>query len=53
MSTAVKRARQEDGGAVLVRRPAPQELQPVRTYRRRRTLELALTVAVPLLLILL
>lgn len=52
MSTAVKGAPRE-GGAVLVRRPGPQELHPVRTHRRRRTLELALAVAVPLVLVLL
>ncbi|XUL90927.1 ABC transporter permease [Streptomyces galilaeus] len=38
--------------SVLVRRPGPQELHPVRTHRRRRTLELSLAVAVPLALIL-
>ncbi|WP_020136699.1 ABC transporter permease [Streptomyces sp. 351MFTsu5.1] len=39
--------------SVLVRRPGPEELHPVRTHRRRRALELALATAVPLLLILL
>ncbi|MFF1450554.1 ABC transporter permease [Streptomyces sp. NPDC058274] len=41
------------GESVLVRRPGPQELNPVRTHRRRRTLELALAIAVPLALVLL
>lgn len=49
MSTAVKAPK--DG--LLVRRPGPQELHPVRTHRRRRTLELALAVTVPVVLILL
>ncbi|MEJ8650484.1 ABC transporter permease [Streptomyces sp. MS1.AVA.3] len=49
---------QEDGrpapaGRLLVRRPGPQELRPRRTHRRRRTLEVSLAVAVPLLLVLL
>lgn len=39
--------------AVLVRRPGPQELSPLRAHRRRRVLELALAVAVPLALVLL
>ncbi len=51
MSTALKPAQDEE--RVLVRRPGPQELHPVRTHRRRRTLEIALAVAVPLLLVLL
>ncbi|MHB6909588.1 ABC transporter permease [Streptomyces sp. DB-54] len=38
---------------LLVRRPGPQELQPERAHRRRRTLEISLAVAVPLLLVLL
>ncbi|MGW3010312.1 ABC transporter permease [Streptomyces sp. NPDC001219] len=38
---------------LLVRRPGPRELRPARTHRRRRTLELSLAVAVPLLLVLL
>ncbi|REK89835.1 ABC transporter permease [Streptomyces inhibens] len=38
---------------LLVRRPGPQELRPERTHRRRRTLEISLAVAVPLLLVLL
>ncbi|MEU1333427.1 ABC transporter permease [Streptomyces sp. NPDC005865] len=38
---------------VLVRRPGPQELHPVRTHRRRRALELSLAVGVPVALILL
>ncbi|MFB7499576.1 ABC transporter permease [Streptomyces sp. NPDC056161] len=42
-----------DREAVLVRRPGARELQPVRAHRRRRTLELSLAVAVPLLLVLL
>ncbi|WP_406219913.1 ABC transporter permease [Streptomyces decoyicus] len=40
-------------GRLLVRRPGPQELRPRRTHRRRRTLEISLAVAVPLLLVLL
>lgn len=51
MSTVVKSAGGDE--QVLVRRPGPQELHPVRTHRRRRTLEIALAVAVPLLLVLL
>lgn len=51
MSTAVKSVKPEE--QVLVRRPGPQELHPARTHRRRRTLEVALAVAVPLLLVLL
>lgn len=51
MSTAVKSTTVEE--QVLVRRPGPQELHPARTHRRRRTLEIALAVAVPLLLVLL
>lgn len=51
MSTAVKSTTVEE--QVLVRRPGPRELHPVRTHRRRRTLEIALAVAVPLLLVLL
>ncbi|MFF7794136.1 ABC transporter permease subunit [Streptomyces sp. NPDC007991] len=39
--------------SVLVRRPGPGELRPVRTHRRRRALELSLAAAVPLLLVLL
>jgi sulfonate transport system permease protein len=42
-----------DRTSVLVRRPGPQELHPVRTHRRRRALELTLAVTVPLLLVLL
>ncbi|MEV0257537.1 ABC transporter permease [Streptomyces sp. NPDC050732] len=38
---------------LLVRRPGPQELHPVRTHRRRRALELSLAVGVPAALILL
>lgn len=38
---------------LLVRRPGPRELRPERTHRRRRTLEISLAVAVPLLLVLL
>jgi sulfonate transport system permease protein len=38
--------------SLLVRRPGPHELRPVRTHRRRRTLELSLAVAVPVVLIL-
>ncbi|MFI1018427.1 ABC transporter permease [Streptomyces sp. NPDC020965] len=37
---------------LLVRRPGPRELRPVRTHRRRRALELSLAVAVPLALVL-
>ena len=33
---------------VLVRRPGPQELHPVRTHRRRRALEVSLATAVPM-----
>ncbi|MEU1432517.1 ABC transporter permease [Streptomyces sp. NPDC005786] len=51
MSTAAKSTTVEE--QVLVRRPGPRELHPVRTHRRRRTLEIALAVAVPLLLVLL
>ncbi|WP_399929334.1 ABC transporter permease [Streptomyces kanamyceticus] len=43
--------RDEEG--VLVRRPGPHELRPVRTHRRRRALELALAAGVPLALVLL
>jgi sulfonate transport system permease protein len=43
----------ETGGSLLVRRPGPRELHPVRTHRRRRALELSLAAAVPLLLVLL
>ncbi|MFC3575721.1 ABC transporter permease [Streptomyces yaanensis] len=43
----------ETGESVVVRRPGPRELDPVRTYRRRRALELSLAVTVPLLLVLL
>ncbi|MFF1377274.1 ABC transporter permease [Streptomyces sp. NPDC058308] len=38
---------------VLVRRPGPQELHPVRAHRRRRALELSLAAGVPVALILL
>ncbi|MDI3385892.1 ABC transporter permease [Streptomyces sp. B-S-A8] len=38
---------------LLVREPGPQELDPVRTHRRRRTLELSLAAAVPVALLLL
>ncbi|MEU6121460.1 ABC transporter permease [Streptomyces sp. NPDC047123] len=38
---------------LLVRKPGPQELHPVRTHRRRRALELSLAVGVPLALVLL
>ncbi|WP_328679192.1 ABC transporter permease [Streptomyces sp. NBC_00343] len=38
--------------SVLVRRPGPHELDPLRTHRRRRALELTLAAAVPLALIL-
>ena len=38
---------------LLVRRPGPRELHPERTHRSRRTLELSLAVAVPLVLVLL
>ncbi|MFJ9247922.1 ABC transporter permease [Streptomyces sp. NPDC101776] len=38
--------------SVLVRRPGPHELRPVRTHRRRRALELTLAAAVPMALIL-
>ncbi|NGN69094.1 ABC transporter permease [Streptomyces sp. A7024] len=37
----------------LLRRPGPQELHPVRTHRRRRTLEISLAIAVPVVLVLL
>ncbi|MCX4813724.1 ABC transporter permease [Streptomyces sp. NBC_01239] len=47
--TTVAPDRQE---SVLVRRPGPHELHPVRAHRRRRALELALAVAVPLALVL-
>ncbi|WP_033282051.1 ABC transporter permease [Streptomyces sp. NRRL F-525] len=47
--TTVAPDRQE---SVLVRRPGPHELHPVRTHRRRRALELTLAVTVPLALIL-
>ena len=47
--TTVAPDRQE---SVLVRRPGPHELHPVRTHRRRRTLELTLAVTVPLTLVL-
>ncbi|MFH8561008.1 ABC transporter permease [Streptomyces sp. NPDC017988] len=51
----VERAEQEgrDEEGVLVRRPGPHELRPVRTHRRRRALELALAAGVPLALVLL
>jgi sulfonate transport system permease protein len=51
----VERAEQQgrDEEGVLVRRPGPHELRPVRTHRRRRALELALAVGVPLALVLL
>ncbi|MEV0744724.1 ABC transporter permease [Streptomyces sp. NBC_01220] len=52
MSTVLK-STTAPGEQLLVRRPGPQELHPVRTHRRRRTLEIALAVAVPLLLVLL
>ncbi|MGW1228046.1 ABC transporter permease [Streptomyces sp. NPDC001515] len=51
MSTTVKPA--AAGEQLLVRRPGPRELHPVRAHRRRRTLEVALAVAVPLVLVLL
>ncbi|MER7175093.1 ABC transporter permease [Streptomyces mesophilus] len=38
---------------ILVRKPGPQELQPARTHRRRRTLEISLAFAVPVTLVLL
>ncbi|MFD4877290.1 ABC transporter permease [Streptomyces sp. NPDC058420] len=38
--------------SVLVRRPGPHELHPVRTHRHRRALELTLAVAVPAALVL-
>ncbi|MFG2377965.1 ABC transporter permease [Streptomyces sp. NPDC048504] len=47
--TTVVPDRQE---SVLVRRPGPHELNPLRTHRHRRALELTLAVAVPLALIL-
>ncbi|MFF5298396.1 ABC transporter permease [Streptomyces sp. NPDC013161] len=47
--TTVAPDRQE---SVLVRRPGPHELHPVRTHRRRRALELTLAVTVPLTLLL-
>ncbi|WP_405863275.1 ABC transporter permease [Streptomyces sp. NBC_01515] len=47
--TTVAPDRQE---SVLVRRPGPHELNPLRTHRRRRALELTLAAAVPLALIL-
>ncbi|MEV5123079.1 ABC transporter permease [Streptomyces decoyicus] len=58
MTTALRPPGHEDGrpapaGRLLVRRPGPQELRPRRTHRRRRTLEISLAVAVPLLLVLL
>ncbi|NBE51786.1 ABC transporter permease [Streptomyces boluensis] len=37
----------------LVREPGPQELDPARTHRRRRALELSLALAVPVALLLL
>ncbi|MDI3417039.1 ABC transporter permease [Streptomyces luteolus] len=49
MSTTAKTPRPD----LLVREPGPQELDPVRTHRRRRTLELSLAVAVPVALLLL
>ncbi|MDQ8702228.1 ABC transporter permease [Streptomyces sp. LHD-70] len=49
MSTTTK----APGPDLLVREPGPQELDPVRTHRRRRTLELSLAVAVPVALLLL
>ncbi|MGW2656975.1 ABC transporter permease [Streptomyces sp. NPDC001478] len=51
MSTTVKPA--AAGEQLLVRSPGPRELDPVRAHRRRRTLEVALAVAVPLVLVLL
>ncbi|MFD7866508.1 ABC transporter permease [Streptomyces sp. NPDC059783] len=51
MSATVKSAPGDE--QLLVRRPGPRELHPVRTHRRRRTLEVALAVAVPLALVLL
>lgn len=51
MTITVNATKPDDG--VLVRRPGPQELRPVRTHRRRRALELGLAIAVPLLLVLL
>lgn len=42
--TTVAPDRQE---SVLVRRPGPHELNPLRTHRRRRALELTLATAVP------
>ncbi|MEU9483567.1 ABC transporter permease [Streptomyces decoyicus] len=58
MTTALHPPGHEDdrpapAGRLLVRRPGPQELRPRRTHRRRRTLEISLAVAVPLLLVLL
>ncbi|MEW1752748.1 ABC transporter permease [Streptomyces angustmyceticus] len=57
MTAALRPPGPEDGHAatdrLLVRRPGPAELRPRRTHRRRRTLELSLAVAVPLLLVLL
>ncbi|MEV6508982.1 ABC transporter permease [Streptomyces sp. NPDC051642] len=47
--TTVAPDRQE---SVLVRRPGPHEIDPLRTHRRRRALELTLAAAVPLALIL-
>lgn len=51
MTVTVNATKPDEG--VLVRRPGPQELHPARTHRRRRALEIALAVAVPLLLVLL
>ncbi|MER5770892.1 ABC transporter permease [Streptomyces sp. NPDC001985] len=52
MSTASGSPEGTDGH-VLVRRPGPRELHPVRAHRRRRALEVSLAVAVPLVLLLL
>ncbi|MGA5565872.1 ABC transporter permease [Streptomyces platensis] len=58
MTAALPRPGHEDdrpaaAERLLVRRPGPRELHPGRTHRRRRTLEISLAVAVPLLLVLL
>ncbi|MFI7503793.1 ABC transporter permease [Streptomyces sp. NPDC049687] len=45
--------KEKERESVLIRRPGPEELHPVRTHRRRRTAELTLAVAVPALLVLL